>query len=327
MMLKNIVKKSNKEQETKCKRFRWRKNDTQLAILSLPTTIWYFCFCYLPMFGVIMAFKDYKRVDPTRGFFFNLMKSKFVGFDNFKFLFSSGTGWMTIKLTLLYNLVFIVLGVVVPVTLSLIMSRLRNKKYGKVCQTLMFLPFFMSWVIVTYFVFAFLSPDKGLFNMILKRLGKETINWYLEPKYWPAIFIFLNTWKGMGYGMVVYLASITSIDESLYEAAMIDGASVFQQTMKITLPLMKSVIVMMFILATGGIVRSDFGLFYQVTRGSGSLWSVTETIDVFIYKMIKSQPNPNMGSAASFLQSVVGCLLILGTNRLVKKIDKENAII
>lgn len=279
------------------------------------------------MFGVFMAFKDYKRVDPTRGFFYNLMKSRFSGLDNFKFLFSSGSGALTIKLTLFYNLIFIVLGVLVPVTLSLIMSQLRHKRYGKVCQTLMFLPFFMSWVIVTYFVFAFLSPDKGLVNMILQKLGRETVNWYLAPEYWPGIFIFLNTWKGMGYGMVVYLATITSIDGSLYEAAMIDGASVFKQALHITLPMMKSVIVMMFILATGGIVRSDFGLFYQVTRASGSLWTVTETIDVFIYKMIKSQPNPNLGSAASFLQSVVGCLLILGTNRIVKLIDKENAII
>lgn len=316
-----------KNENIKKKRRHWRKNDTQLAILSLPTTIWYICFCYLPMFGVVMAFKNYRISDGTKNFFYNLMKSKSVGFDNFKFLFSSGSGGLTIKLTLLYNLAFIILGILVPVTLSLMMSQLHWKKYGKVCQTFMFLPYFMSWVIVTYFVFAFLSPDKGLINMLITGNGGEAINWYREPKYWPVFLILLSTWKGMGYGMVVYLATITSIDASLYEAAMIDGATVFQQAKRITLPLMKNVIIMMFILATGGIVRSDFGLFYQVTKASNSLYTVTETIDVFIYKMIKDQPNPNMGAAAAFLQSVVGCALILLSNRIVKYFDKDSAII
>ncbi len=315
------------KKEKKRNRNRWRKDDTQLTLLALPTAIWYFCFCYLPMFGIIMAFKNYRIIASAKNFFYNLLVSETVGFNNFKFLFSSGSGGLVIKLTLLYNLVFIVLGIVVPVTLSLMMSQLHSKRYAKTCQTFMFLPFFMSWVVVTYFVFAFFSPDKGLVNEILKNFGHDPISWYREPKYWPGILILLNTWKGMGYGMVIYLASITSIDGALYEAAMIDGARKFQQAKYITLPMMKHVIIMMFILATGGIVRSDFGLFYQVTKASNSLYTVTETIDVFIFKMIKEQPNPNMGAAAAFLQSVVGCLLILLTNKIVKKIDKESAII
>lgn len=311
----------------KKKKESWRKRDTELTILTLPTVIWYICFCYFPMFGVLMAFKNFKVIDGTKSFFYNLLKSEWTGFKNFEFLFTSGSGAMVVKLTLMYNILFIILGVVIPVTLSLMISQLYSKRFVKVTQTFMFLPYFMSWVVVTYFVFAFLSPDKGLANTILKSLGKEPIRWYQEPKYWPAILIFLSQWKGMGYGMVVYLATITGIDGTLYEAAMIDGATKFQQAMKITLPLMKSVIIMMFILSVGGLVRSDFGLFYQVPKASDSLYTVTETIDVFIYKMIKSQPNPNMGSAAAFLQSVVGCALILCSNWIVKKIDSDSAII
>lgn len=309
------------------KKDRWAKRDTELTILTLPTVIWYICFCYMPMFGIIMAFKNYKVIDGTKSFFYNLMKSETTWFKNFEFLFTSGQGGMVVKLTLLYNILFIILGVVIPVCLSLMMSQLYSKKYGKICQTFMFLPYFMSWVVVTYFVFAFLSPDKGLVNQVLISLGKEPISWYQSPKYWPAMLIFLSQWKGMGYGMVVYLATITGIDGTLYEAAMIDGATKMQQATKITLPLMKPVIIMMLILAMGGLVRSDFGLFYQVPKASDSLYTVTETIDVFIYKMIKSQPNPNMGSAAAFLQSVVGCMLILASNWVVKKIDSDSAII
>lgn len=309
------------------RRKRWSKDDTQLTLLALPTTIWYICFCFFPMFGVLMAFKNYRIIDSSKSFFYNLLASETTGFKNFKFLFASGYGGDVIKLTLFYNIIFIILGIVIPVTLSLMMSQLHSKKYAKVSQTLMFLPYFMSWVVVSYFVYAFLSPDKGLFNGVLLHFGKEGVNWYREPKYWPYFIIFLNIWKGMGYGMVVYLASITGIDGSLYEAAMMDGATKFQQATRITLPLMKNVILMMFILSIGGLIRSDFGLFYQVTKASNSLFSVTDTIDVFIYKMIKEQPNPNMGSAAALLQSVIGCMLILITNAIVKKFDKDSAII
>lgn len=309
------------------KKDRWAKRDTELTILTLPTVIWYICFCYFPMFGILMAFKNFKIVDATKNFFYNLLQSEWNGVDNFRFLFTSGSGALVVKLTLLYNIVFIILGVVVPVCLSLMMSQLYSKRFGKVCQTFMFLPYFMSWVVVTYFVFAFLSPDKGLVNSVLTSMGKDPVSWYQTPKYWPAMLIFLSQWKGMGYGMVVYLATITGIDGTLYEAAMIDGATKFQQAVKITLPLMKPVIIMMFILAMGGLVRSDFGLFYQVPKASDSLYTVTETIDVFIYKMIKTQPNPNMGSAASFLQSVLGCALILTSNWIVKKVDSDSAII
>ena len=211
--------------QKKKRKFSWTRDDTELTLLSLPTTVWYILFSFLPMFGIVMAFKDYKVTAPDRSFFYNLLLSDNAGFDNFKFLFQTGGMWNVIKLTLLYNIVFQILGILVPVTLALLMSQLYSKRYGKICQTCMFFPYFMSWVVVTYFVFAFLSPDNGLINKILESLGYETVNWYMEPKYWPAFLIFLNTWKGMGYGMVVYLATITGIDATMYEAALIDGAT------------------------------------------------------------------------------------------------------
>ena len=313
--------------KTKKRKFSWTRDDTELTLLCLPTTVWYALFCFLPMFGIIIAFKHYTVTAPDRSFFYNLLVSENAGFDNFKFLFQTGGMWDVIKLTLFYNIIFQILGILVPVTLALLMSQLYSKRYGKICQTCMFFPYFMSWVVVTYFVYAFLSTDNGLFNSVIENMGGTAVNWYMEPKYWPGFLIFLNTWKGMGYGMVVYLATITGIDGTMYEAALIDGATKWQQTRYITLPHLKNVIIMMFILNIGSLVRSDFGLFYQVPRASASLTSVTNTIDVFIYNALKTQFSPNMASAASFLQSVIGCILILLSNWIISKIDADSAII
>lgn len=313
--------------KTKKRKFSWTRDDTELTLLCLPTTVWYALFCFLPMFGIIIAFKHYTVTAPDRSFFYNLLVSPNAGFDNFTFIFQNGGMWDVVKLTLFYNIIFQILGILVPVTLALLMSQLFSKRYGKICQTCMFFPHFMSWVVVTYFVYAFLSTDNGLVNSILENLGQETKNWYMEKSFWPVFLIFLNTWKGMGYGMVVYLASITGIDATMYEAALIDGATKWQQTRYITLPHLKHIVIMMFILNIGGLVRSDFGLFYQVPRASGSLTPVTNTIDVYIYNALKTQFSPDMASAASFLQSIIGCCLILLSNWIISKIDAESAII
>ncbi len=313
--------------KTKKRKFSWTRDDTELTLLCLPTTVWYILFCFLPMFGIIIAFKHYSVTAPDRSFFYNLLVSPNAGFDNFTFIFQSGGMWDVVKLTLFYNIIFQILGIFVPVTLALLMSQLYSKRYGKICQTCMFFPHFMSWVVVTYFVYAFLSTDNGLVNSVMENLGKESVNWYMEKSFWPPFLIFLNTWKGMGYGMVVYLATITGIDATMYEAALIDGATKWQQTRYITIPHLKSVIIMMFILNIGGLVRSDFGLFYQVPRASGSLTPVTNTIDVYIYNALKTQFSPDMASAASFLQSVIGCCLILLSNWIIGKIDAESTII
>ncbi len=311
-----------KKEESKRRRARWRKQDTELTLLALPTTIWYILFCFLPMFGIIIAFKNFKI---SGGFLSNVFNSPWAGWKNFEFLFKSNDAWVTIRNTLGYNLVFILLGILIPVTLALMIGRLHNRRASKVYQTMMFLPYFLSWVVVSAVIWAFLSFDKGIANQMLNQIGAESVNWYMEPKYWPYFLIFMNVWKGIGYGMVVYLATITGIDSTYYEAAVIDGASIWQQTKYITLPMMKLVIVMMFILAVGRIFYTDFGLFYQVPRDSNSLFNVTTTLDVLVYKQLKTA-TVGMASAAAFVQSVMGCVTILFANWIVRRIDSESAM-
>ena len=226
------------------KKRRFTQDDLQLFFLSLPSTIWYLLFCYLPMFGLIIAFKKYK-VAPGKGFLWSLFNnSPWSGLDNFRFLFANNreTTINMFRNTIGYNVIFIILGIVLPVTLAIMINHLRSEKLAKVTQTAMFLPHFLSWVVVGYFVFAFLSTDNGLVNRIIMSFGGSPVKWYQGEAsgYWPWFLVFLHMWKTVGYSMVVYLASIKGIDESLYEAAMIDGATKWQQTKYITLPMLKT---------------------------------------------------------------------------------------
>lgn len=301
------------------------RDDIELTILSLPTLIWFIIFSFIPMIGILIAFKDF-RILPGQGFIGSLISSDNVGLKNFEFLFKTPDAFVIIRNTLLYNILFIIIGTVVPVILAIAITQLYSKKIAKMCQTAMFLPHFLSWVVVSYFVFSFLSYDKGILNQILNKFGVESVQWYTENKYWPYIIIFMNTWKGMGYGMVVYLAAITGIDQSYYEAALIDGAKKWEQIKYITVPLIKPIIIIMFIMAVGNIFKSDFGLFYQIPRNSGLLFNTTATIDTYVYKAIEGTGSIAMSSAASFLQSVIGCITIVVANAIVKKIDGENGL-
>ena len=307
------------------KKRRWTRGDTELTLLGLPTFLWFVVFAYLPMFGMIIAFKNYK-ISAGHGFLYSLFHSEWAGFGNFSFFFKSNAFAMLLRNTVLYNIVFIILGTVVPITLAIIISQLYSKLLSKVYQTMMFFPHFMSWVVVSYFVYAFLNPTKGLLNQIVGFFGGESVMWYSEAKYWPFILVFMNLWKGTGYGMVVYLASITGIDSSMYEAAMIDGATKFQQAKYITLPCLRPMAIMMFIMNVGKIFYSDFGLFYQVPRDSNSLYDVVYTLDVYVYKQLRTSTT-GMSAAAAFVQSVAGCITILTANAIVRKIDRESAMI
>lgn len=303
-------------------------DNLELFLIHLPTTIWYFIFCYLPMFGIVIAFKDYK-VRPGRSFIWNLfVNSKWAGLNNFQGLIKSSYFATMLRNTIVYNIIFIILGIVIPVTLAILFNELYSKKLAKVCQTMMFLPHFLSWVVISYFVYAFLATDRGLVNNIARSLGIVSRDapkhqWYLDENFWKYFLVFLNQWKGLGYGMVVYMASIAGIDHEMYEAALIDGATKWQQTKFITLPMLRPIISIMFIMSVGNIFRSDFGLFYQATRNSGSLTNITQTIDVYVFKALLERPNINFSSAASLLQSVAGCITIVAANLIVKKIDPE----
>jgi putative aldouronate transport system permease protein len=305
------------------KKQNWTNDDTQLAILVFPTVLWYALFCYLPMFGVIIAFKEYQI---TGGFLNSILNSGFVGFKNFQVLFSNHDIWLIIRNTLAYNMVFIVLGILLPVSLAIIIFEMRNKLAAKIYQTILFIPYFLSWVVVSALVWAFLSYDMGLINMIFENLGLEPRLWYMEKFFWPPFLVFMNFWKTIGYSMIIYLATLTAMDKTFFEAAVLDGASKWQQIWHLTLPMMKSVIVLMFILSMGRIFYSDFGLFYQVPRDSNSIYTQVYTIDVFVYKQLKTSTT-GMAAAAALLQSSVSCVTILFTNWLVKQIDTSSAMI
>ena len=315
-------------QVKKRKKFTWTRDDSELALLGLPTTIWFAVFAYLPMFGLIIAFKDFK-LQRGAGFLQSLFASEWNGLDNFKFFLSNNTFGILLRNTLLYNLVFIVLNLVIPVALAIIINQLYSKIASKCYQTLMFFPYFMSWVVVSYFVYAFLNPDRGLANTIITALGGEKIMWYSSPQYWPFILVFMSTWKSMGYNMVVYLASITGIDTTMYEAAILDGATKWQQAKYITIPAIRPMIIMMFILNIGHIFYSDFGLFYQVTQHLPQpLSDVASTFDTYIFMALQTG-NSKIGqtAAASLFQSVCCCITVLITNAIVSKIDPDSAII
>ncbi|MFC9600540.1 ABC transporter permease [Peribacillus butanolivorans] len=293
--------------------------------MVLPGTIWLLLFSYLPMFGTVIAFKNF-RYDPN-GFFASILNSEWVAFENFKFLFNTNDAWIITRNTVLYNLVFIVVGLILAVFVAIVLSELANKRLSKIYQTGMLFPHFLSWVVVSYFVFTFLSVDRGLLNNILLWSGVEDpISWYNEAKYWPAIIVLTSMWKGVGYGSIVYLAAIVGIDKNYYEAAMIDGANKWQQIRNITIPMITPLIVILTILNVGRIFSADFGLFFQVPRDSGPLYSVTNVIDTYVYRGITTMGDISMSTAAGLYQSIVGFALVMLTNYLVQKVDKEYAL-
>ncbi|MBC1812926.1 sugar ABC transporter permease [Listeria booriae] len=292
--------------------------------MVLPGVIWFLIFAYLPMFGTVIAFKDY-RVDGN-GFISSLMNSDWVGWDNFKFLFRTDDAFIITRNTVLYNLVFIIVGLLLGVALAIVFNSLVNKRMAKVYQTGMLFPYFLSWVVVSYFLYSFLSEDSGLLNSLIVSFGGDPISWYSDPHYWPFILIFMNIWKGMGYGSIVYLAAIAGINRNYYEAAMIDGAGKWQQIRHVTIPALTPLIIILTILNVGKIFNSDFGLFYQLPRNSGPLFPVTDVIDTYVYRGLTSLGDISMSAAAGLYQSVVGFILVMLTNYIVKKIDPEYAL-
>ena len=292
-----------------------------IYILMLPGLIYLFINNYMPLPGLVIAFKQYNAGKGIYG-------SPWVGLKNFEYLFTTSDAFVITRNTILYNVAFIVINTTLAIAVAIILSELEGKR-KKVYQSAILLPNLLSTVIIGYLVFAFFSVENGFINnTILKALGKDPVSWYSEPKYWPFILTFLRIWKGMGYGMVIYLATITGIDPSLYEAAVMDGATKWQQTKHITMPCIKPVLIMMLILDAGKIFYSDFGLFYQATGGiPASLYNVASTFDTYIYKAIQSSAPIGKTAAASFFQSVCCCATILLTNWLVKKVDDDSAII
>ncbi len=291
-----------------------------LYLMFVPGFVYLFINCYIPMFGIQIAFRRYNARDGIYG-------SPFCGLDNFKFLFQTNDAWIMTRNTLLYNLVFIILGNVLAIAIAIMLNEITGKKKKQFYQTIILIPYLISMIIVSYLAFAFLSSSNGYFNnSILKGLGLPAVDWYNTPKYWPFILVFINLWKSLGYSMILYYATICGIDYTLYEAAEIDGASRWQKITHVTLPSLKSTIIILVLMSLSGIFRSDFGLFYQVTQNSGPLIKVTQTIDTYVYRGLMQTNNIGMSSAAGVYQSVVGFILVMAANGIVRKVDKDSAL-
>jgi putative aldouronate transport system permease protein len=249
-----------------------------------------------------------------------------VGFDNFRFLFGTDTAWRITRNTLLMNSLFITTSTVASLVIALLMNEVYTSWLSKYYQTMLFFPYFISWVIVSYFVFGFLNGETGIANQALMALGLDKIEWYREPSYWPAILTSAHLWNGMGFGSIVYLAGMLSIDTAYYEAAKIDGANKFQQIRYITLPLIAPLITILVLLAIGRIFNADFGLFFFVPRDNPMLYSTTDVIDTFVYRSLVQLGDISMAAAAGFYQSVVGFVLVVLANWLVRRINPDNSL-
>ncbi|HCM89978.1 MAG TPA: sugar ABC transporter permease [Vagococcus sp.] len=292
--------------------------------MSLPGMLWLIVFFYIPVFGNVVAFKNFKISEG--GFIKSLMDSPWVGLKNFEFLFSTSNAYIITRNTVLYNVAFIILNLIMAVFFAVILSQLRSKRSIKIIQTSMLLPYFLSWVIISHFLYSFLSPEKGLFNAMIMSNGGEGISWYNEPKYWPGIILFMGVWKGIGYNSIIYFASIMGIDMTYYEAAEVDGASKWQQIIHVTIPQLIPLMMVLTILAVGNIFKADFGLFYQLPKDSGTLYDVTNVLDTYVYRGLTSSGDIGMAAAAGLYQSVVGCILLVGTNLIARKYDESSAL-
>lgn len=300
------------------------KKNLWLTTMVAPGAIWLLLIRYLPMFGIVIAFKNYRAFRPNT-FWNNIVQSEWVGFKNFKFLNTPKLGQM-LRNTLGYNILWIILGLVIAVAFAVMMSELSNKFMAKTYQTLMFFPYFLSWVVASYFVLAFLDPTSGIIPSLQKSMGLKPTNFYHDTTWWPLILTLCNLWKNIGYSTVLYLAAITGVDTTLYEAAAVDGATKWQQIRNITLPAIRPMIVILLIMNVGKIFNSDFGLFYNVPQNSGSLYPVTEVIDTFVYHAYADTHDMGKSTAAGFLQSAVGCVCICLANAVVRRLDAESSL-
>ncbi len=301
-------------------RLRHYRTRRSLALFSmaLPGLLYIFIFKYLTMFGVVVAFKNYRTADGIFG-------SQWVGFKNFQFLFGTDLIWRAIRNTLLLQSVFIVVGLCVSLVIAILVYEIYTSIWTRFYQTTLFFPQFISWVLVGYFVFALLNED-GLVNNVLTLVGLSPLDWYRSPQYWPFILTFAALWKGAGIGSLLYLAGMLGIDPQLYEAARIDGASKWQEIRHITLPLLLPIIIINLLIAIGGVFNADFGLFFQVTRNSPTLYPTTDVMDTFIYRSLLQLGNVGMAAAAGLFQATVGFVLVLLSNWLVRRWDPERSL-
>ncbi|MCD9020649.1 ABC transporter permease [Cohnella silvisoli] len=290
-----------------------------LLFMSAPAMLAVILFSYVPIFGVVLAFKKYNFTDGIFG-------SPWAGFDNFKYLFATRDAFNSTINTIYLNAVFIIFSLAGSVLVALLMMEVRSRRLTKAYQTALFFPYFISWVIVGYFVYALLNYDSGTINRLLGSVGQEAVQWYTKPQYWPVILVLVYMWKYVGYYSLIYMAGMLGIDKEYYEAAMIDGATKFQQIRKITLPLLMPLMTIMVLMQVGRIFFADFGLFYNVTQNSGALYSTTDVIDTYVFRTFRVLGDAGMATAAGFYQAICGLVLVYISNWCVRKVSPDDAL-
>ena len=308
-----LAKKKKKES-------KWITFQHQIPLycMMLPGIAYMVCNNYLPMYGILIAFK---KVNYSIGVF----KSPWVGLENFEYLFTTKDAYIMVRNTLAYNLVWIAMGLCISLTIAIFMSEIAERKIAKLIQPVICFPSMISAVILSYLVYGFLSQSNGFMNRVVFS-NREPINWYSSPQYWPFILTIVHFWQSSGQSSIIYMAAISGVDKTLYEAAKIDGARKMQQIFKITLPMIRHMIILLMLMRVGSIFGSDFGLFYQVTLNSGMLYSTTQTIDTYVYRALLELNNVGMSSAASVFQAIIGFCLVILSNAIVRKVDSDSAL-
>ena len=295
-----------------------QKNKT-LYLMFLPVAIYYVLFAYLPMSGIVVAFKEFNYRD-------GLFLSPWNGLKNFEYLFRSGRLWLVTKLTIMYNTMFLTLYTFFSLLIAVLIAEMAGSLFKKIAQSFLFLPYFISWVVVSAFVYNIFNYDYGFINNILKLFGYKPLNIYMEPTYWYFLLPIFYVWKWVGFGSVLYLAAIMGIDQECYESASLDGANIFQKIWYITIPMVKRTIVILILLGIGRILRGEFDMFYQLIGNNGILLDATDIIDTLVFRALMGTQDFGMASAAGFYQSVLCFIIIIIVNSLVKKYDPEYAL-
>lgn len=315
------VSKSKSTKALGRKKSRWKdfKDNAELSVMLIPGLVLLFVFSYIPMVGIIIAFKDYRN---NLGIF----GSAWNGFENFKFFFQSQDAWRIFRNTIGYGLLFIITTLIAAVFVAILLYEVKRKIALKFYQTSMILPHFLSWVIVGYITYMLLEPNMGVINQIIRFFGGDGVQWYSEPKYWPIILPIVNLWKNIGLKMVMYYAALMGIDEELFEAAQIDGANRFKQIIYITIPSLVPLMTILTILDVGNIIRGDFGLFYNIPRDVGLLYPTTDIIDTYLYRGLRTGDDIGITTAVGLFQSVIGFIMVVGTNLIVKKVAPDNSL-
>lgn len=317
--MKSHDRRSRAPQKVKHPFFHEMKRNRALYLMFLPAALFFFLFSYVPMPGIIVAFKN---LDYSKGIF----GSPWCGLDNFQYFLKSGKLVSVTVNTVFYNILFIVTGTAASIGVAILISEMSGKYFKKISQSMMFLPYFISWVIASTMFYNFFNYEVGLVNSVLVAFGKERVDIYAHPGWWPLLLAGVNIWKGIGYSSVLYLAAIMGIDKESYEAAKIDGANRFQCIGTITLPALKPTIITLGLLSLSNIMRGNFDMFFQLVGNNTKLLKTTDIVDTFVFRQLTQKADYGMSSAAAFYQSVLCLVFIYAVNGVVKKVSPDNAL-